>query len=40
MAEIATAVEYLMAHPEIPSRQTGGSVYTPDEEVGAGRRFL
>lgn len=35
VAEIVTAVEYLLAHPEIP-RGTIRVAFTPDEEVGRG----
>jgi tripeptide aminopeptidase len=39
VAEIMAAVEYLMAHPQIPH----GAIrvaFTPDEEVGAGTRYF
>lgn len=39
IAEIMTAAEYLLAHPEIPH----GNVYlcfTPDEEVGKGVDYI
>lgn len=35
IAEIITAVEYLLAHPEIP-RCTARICFTPDEEIGEG----
>ncbi len=35
IAEIMTAVEYLLAHPEIP-RCTARICFTPDEEIGEG----
>ena len=35
VAEIVTACEYLLAHPEIPHR-TVAVCFTPDEEVGKG----
>jgi len=35
VAEIMTAVEYLMAHPEIPHGKIG-IAFTPDEEIGEG----
>ena len=35
MAEIVTACEYLLAHPEVPHR-TIAVCFTPDEEVGKG----
>ncbi len=39
VAEIVTAAEYLLAHPEIPH----GAIrlgFTPDEEVGAGTKYF
>ena len=39
VAEIVTACEYLLAHPEIPHR-TVAVCFTPDEEVGRGVDFF
>jgi tripeptide aminopeptidase len=39
VAEIVTAAEYLMAHPEIP-RGPIRIAFTPDEEVGQGTRYF
>ncbi len=39
VAEIMTAVEYLLAHPEIP-RGTLRIAFTPDEEVGRGTKYF
>ncbi|MDZ7374156.1 MAG: peptidase T [candidate division KSB1 bacterium] len=39
IAEILTAVEYLLAHPEIP-HGTLRLAFTPDEEVGRGTDFF
>ena len=39
VAEIMTAVEYLMAHPEIPHGKLRIG-FTPDEEVGRGVDFF
>jgi tripeptide aminopeptidase len=39
VAEIVTAAEYLMTHPDIP-HGTIRIAFTPDEEVGAGTKFF
>jgi tripeptide aminopeptidase len=39
VAEIVAAVEYLLAHPEIP-HGTVRVAFTPDEEVGAGTKYF
>ena len=39
VAEIMTAAEYLLAHPEIP-HGTIRIAFTPDEEVGQGTRYF
>ena len=39
VAEIVTACEYLLAHPEVPHR-TIAVCFTPDEEVGRGVDFF
>ncbi len=39
VAEIMTAVAYLLSHPEIP-RGTVRVAFTPDEEVGRGTQFF
>jgi len=39
VAEIVTAAEYLVAHPEIPHGRIG-IAFTPDEEVGRGTKYF
>jgi len=39
VAAIMTALEYLIAHPELP-RTTLRIAFTPDEEIGAGTKFF